>query len=189
MSNIDPMRVANEEQYCGFFNEAYHETYWDHGSRDDPTLAKVSPKWRNNMKDAVYLRTTEAAPPDIAVPPEDNPVIDTASWAPAPKGIILSACNALIYKSARTTWSQNFERSVIIGTVTRIASGTWVTRAIAGAAMTTEAFWRDPQSILDEDGKCTELEQQLNQNFHRKNPTLGVLYKGIYYKGGTASAV
>jgi len=172
----DGTRVVNEEQYCGFFNEAYHESYWEHATRTDHDPAKLPGVPAN----AIYVRTTDAAPESIAAFDQDNPLFDATSWAPAPKGIILSACNTLVYRSARRAWCTYFPNAVIIGPGARIASGTWVANAIAGAAMTNEAFWRDPQSILDQPGMCAELEKQLAQNFPRKKG-IALIYKSTLY--------
>jgi hypothetical protein len=173
----DTKVIVNGEEFCGFFNESYHNGRWEHASRDSP----------DNKADAneIYLRTTTAAPSSIASHKQDNPMVDRAAGAsgPTPKGIILSACNTLIYKSARTFWNANFPNAVIIGPVSRIVSGTWVTNAIASAKMTNESFWRDPQSILDQAGMCDELEKQLTAGFPSTSK-IGFLYKGTLFMSG-----
>jgi hypothetical protein len=184
-SNLDWDNVYNSEQYCGFFNESYHISYWDYGSRDhhDPkptTGGTVA----NAIANAIYLRTTDAAPASICSISQDNPLFDATSWAPEPKGIILSACNCLAYKSARKTWGGYFPNAVIIGPTSRIVSGTWVTNAIAAAQMTDQNFWRNPQAILDQPGKCSELEKQLTANFP-SDSQIGFIYKGkLFVSGG-----
>jgi hypothetical protein len=181
---IDETAIVNNEEYCGFFNEAYHEGRWAKASRDDPDSTKNPPAGIGGLHaHEIYLRTTEPAPKPIAKHVQDNPVFDSTASAPAPKGIIISACNTIIYRSARKAWSTYFPKSVIIGTISRIASGTWVTRAIASAKMTNESFWRDPQSILDKPGMCEQLQQQLAAGFPRSSK-IGLIYKGVLYKPG-----
>jgi hypothetical protein len=180
MSNLNSDALHNEEKYCGFFNEAYHEGRWVGASRSSPDSHADS--------NEIYLRTTDAAPDAIALHDQDNPVFDSTSLAPAPKGIILSACNCLAYQSARTTWNGYFPNAVIIGAFDRIVSGTWVSTAIAAAQMTDESFWRDPQSILDQPGMGVQLQQQLTANY----PTSGniaVIYKGNLYLQGDVYSV
>jgi hypothetical protein len=184
-SNFPRERVAklyNEEEYCGFFNEAYHETYWVKVTRSNPDLpSNLSASDSAKAAKEVYLRTTDAAPDSMAKFSQDNPVFASTS---APKGIILSACNTLIYKSARKKWSGYFPNAVIIGPFSRIVSGTWVSNAVANAAMTNENFWRDPQSILDQPGMCEQLEQQLTAAFPSSGQ-IAVIYKQkIYLKTG-----
>ena len=185
MSNFNSLKCYNEEQYCGFFNENYHETYWDFASRTNHEVrVSASSPLAAKVANSVYLRTTEAAPSAISPVPQDNPVFDSTAAGPAPKGIILSACNTLIYKKTRTKWSGYFPNSVIIGPFSRIVSGTWVSNAIGAAAMTNESFWRNPQSILDQPGKCEQLEKQLTAAFP-SSAAIGVVYKGkIYLKEG-----
>jgi hypothetical protein len=185
--SMDQKRIVNEEQYCGFFNEAYHESYWEHASRDHHDSADFKPKAAALLPSAIYLRTTDTAPADIASHDQDNPMFDATSSSPPPKGIIISACNTLIYKSARTTWSNYFPNAVIFGTISRIVTGTWVTNAIAAVNMTNEAFWRDPQSILDQPGMCEQLADQLKQSAGRSF-TMGFLYKGKLYKSGSSQS-
>jgi hypothetical protein len=179
LSNLDSARLYDEEEYCGFFNEAYHEGRWEQASRSSPDTGSSA--------NEIYLRTTDAAPSGIATHDQDNPVFDSTAWAPAPKGIIISACNTLAYKSARKTWSGYFSNAVIIGPSDRIVSGTWVSNAIASAQMTNEAFWRDPQSILDQPGMCEQLEKQLTANFPSSS-SIGVIYKGTLYLPGWSGA-
>jgi hypothetical protein len=181
---MDAEAIVNGEDFCGFFNESYHEGRWEHASRDDPD--------KKADANEIYLRTTGAAPSSIANHTQNNPLADRASGAsaPTPKGIILSACNTLIYKSARTFWNANFPNAVIFGPVSRIVSGTWVTNAIASAQMTTESFWRDPQSILDQAGMCEKLEKQLTAGFPKEDGSkIGFLYKGtLFIPGKSISA-
>jgi hypothetical protein len=187
----DDIRLTNEQEYCGFFNEAYHEGRWDHSTRADPDAAHISkpdPNAAQHHADEIYLRTTPAAPSDIAYHPQTNPLMDgdaatQTARAGRCKGVILSACNTTIYLAARKTWAAAFPTSVIIGNFTRIVSGTWTTNAIAGAALTDENFWRDPQSILDQDGKCEELARQMMKNFPGRDSPFGIslAYKGTFY--------
>jgi hypothetical protein len=191
-SKLDFDAIMNNEDFCGFFNESYHEGRWDHASRSDPDASSNPPKTGNMtdlMTNEIYLRTTAAATSPIASHVQDNPMVDRASGAsaPTPKGIILSACNTLIYKSARTFWNTNFPNAVIFGPVSRIASGTWVTNAIASAAMTNEAFWRDPQSILDQSGMCEKLEKQITAGFPSSSK-IGLMYKGTLYIPGKSQS-
>ncbi len=180
----DNQALSNGEEYCGFFNESYHKGRWETASRDDPDSTSFpSPNLATYHANEIYLRTTDTAPGSIAKHAQDNPVFDSTAWAPAPKGIIISACNTLFYKSARKTWSGYFPNAIIIGTMGRIVSGTWVTNAIAAASMTNEAFWRDPQSILDQPGMPDQLSQQLTDNFP-KSSTIGLIYKGTLHFGG-----
>lgn len=192
--NVDVRSLVNGEEYCGFFNESYHKLFWEHATRTDPDAKELSDSLQNNNSpylakfnrfrdNAIYVRTTDAAPSSVMTQSQDNPFFDTTAWAPAPKGIILSACNTLSYLSVRKAWSGLFPKAVIIGPLDRIISGTWVTNAIAAAAMTTEAFWRDPQSILDQSGQCEELEKQLTANFPSSSK-IGLIYKGTLYGGG-----
>jgi hypothetical protein len=180
--------IINGEDFCGFFNESYHEGRWEHSSRSDPDATGNPPK-KGNMSDLIsneiYLRTTAVAPSSIANHTQDNPMVDraAAASAPTPKGIILSACNTLIYKSARTFWNANFPNAVIFGPVSRIVSGTWVTNAIASAAMTDESFWRDPQSILDQAGMCEKLEKQITAGFPSSSK-IALMYKGTLFIPG-----
>jgi len=184
MTNLDWDRLHDEEEYCGFFNNAYHEAYWDNGTRTHHVPADNLPPYAAScIANAVYLRTAETAPDSICSIDQDNPVFDSTSHAPAPKGIILSACNTLSYKHARKTWSGYFPNAVVIGTLDCIVSGTWVSTAIASAAMTNESFWRDPQSILDQPGKCDELERQLTAAFPSSSQ-IGVMYKNRLYRPG-----
>ena len=183
-TNLDWDRLHNEEEYCGFFNEAYHEVYWEHGKRDHHIpRGDLPPSVTNLIANSIYLRTAEVAPSSIAAVGQDNPVFDSTSCTPAPKGIILSACNTLSYKSARKTWSGYFPNAVIIGTLGCIVSGTWVSTAIASAAMTNESFWRDPQSVLDQPGMCDQLEKQLTAAFPSSSE-IGVMYKNRLYSPG-----
>jgi len=179
---MDQRRITNEEEYCGFFNEAYHESYWEHAARDSHDAAALP----GTPADSIYLRTTDAAPADIASHDQDNPVFDATSAAPSPKGIIISACNTLAYRSARKTWSGYFPQAVIIGPTGRIVTGTWVSNAIASAQMTNESFWRDPQSVLDQAGMCEQLEEQLTANFP-KSSKIGFIYKTMLYLPGKPS--
>jgi hypothetical protein len=192
-SSVDPIRTANEEGYCGFFNEAYHEGRWKCATRSDPESgvmwAKGTPVDIDRLHaNEIYLRTTDEAPNSIAKHTQTNPLLDRTSRAAAPKGIILSACNALIYKSARTTWSRYFPNAVIIGPFSRIASGTWVSNAVASAAMTNESFWRDPQKILNQSGMCEQLSRQLQLGFGRK-ARIALVYKGNVYVMGEGAPV
>lgn len=180
-TNLDWDALYNGEQYCGFFNESYHETYWSYAKRDhhDPS-GNATGATAAAVANAVYLRTTDAAPSSIAPPEQDNAVFDTTAWAPEPKGIIVSACNTLSYKAARKAWSGYFPNAVIIGTTCCINLGTQVTNAIAAAAMTNQQFWRDPQSVLDQDGMCVQLMKQLNTSY--STITIGLLYKKKFYE-------
>lgn len=178
--NLDVNKLYDEEPYCGFFNEAYHKTYWDYGTRDYHT-PKSNSSSSSLIAKSIYLRTTDAAPANIGPTDEDNPVFDSTSWAPEPKGFILSACNTLSYKAARKTWSTYFPNAVFIGTTSWIVSGTWVSTAVASAAMTNESFWRNPQSILDQAGMPEQLEKQLTANFPSSSE-ISVLYKGNLYR-------
>jgi hypothetical protein len=180
MSNLNSDALHNEEKYCGFFNEAYHEGRWEHASRSNPD-SHVDPR-------EIYLRTTIAASNDIAKHAQDNPVFNKTSWVPPPKGIILSACNTLNYLTARVTWATYFPGAVIIGPFDRIVSGTWVSNAIAGAQMTNESFWRDPQSILDQPGMCEQLSKQLTAGFPRSS-IIAVIYKGNVYVDGSVDSL
>ncbi|MGC2888761.1 MAG: hypothetical protein WB627_06820 [Candidatus Acidiferrum sp.] len=187
--DLDNLAIVNGEEYCGFFNEAYHQGRWDTATRADPDSTLHPPaKIATFHANEIYLRTTDTAPDSIAKHIQDNPLFDSTSWAPEPKGIIISACNTLIYKSARKTWSAYFPKAVIIGTISRIVSGTWVTNAIASAKMTNESFWRDPQSILDQPGMCAQLEKQLTAGFP-KSSDIGFIYKGtLYSRAGSQPA-
>jgi len=170
---LDVPRLYNDEEYCGFFNEAYHEGRWDHASRADPNS--------HANANEIYLRATvDEAPAPIANHKQDNPLFDLTAWAPEPKGIILSACNTLAYTKTRIAWSGYFPNAVIFGTMARIVSGTWVTNAIASASMTNEQFWRDPKSVLDKPGACEELEKQLTAGFP-KSSKIGFIYKKTIY--------
>jgi len=184
-SNLDWNALYNGEEYCGFFNESYHASYWDNGSRahHDPK-DNLMGQMATQIANAIYLRTTDAAPDSIATHNQDNPLFDATTWAPEPKGIILSACNTLAYRSARMKWAAYFPNAVIIGPTSCIAYGTWVSNAIAAAQMTDESFWRDPQSILDQPGMCQQLVKQLTANFP-KDGEIGVLYKGKLYLSGS----
>jgi hypothetical protein len=187
-STMDLEAIVNGEEFCGFFNESYHEGRWEHATRDDPDSTTNPPANLDMGKlhaNEIYLRTTDAAPSSIATHTQDNPLVDraTGASAPTPKGIILSACNTLIYKSARTFWNANFPNAVIFGPVSRIVSGTWVTNAIASAQMTNESFWRDPQSVLDQAGMCEKLEKQLTAGFPSSSK-IGFLYKGTLFMPG-----
>lgn len=185
----DDLAIVNDEEYCGFFNEAYHQGRWETATRSDPDSTAHPPARISDFHaNEIYLRTTDSAPAAIAKHTQDNPIFDSTSWAPEPKGIIISACNTLIYRSARKTWSEYFPNAVIIGTISRIVTGTWVTNAIASAKMTTEAFWRDPKSILDQPGMCAQLEQQLTDGFPRSS-TIGFIYKGTLYMPGRSQPV
>ncbi len=177
-SNQDAVRTANEEEYCGFFNEAYHLGRWEHSSRDAPDPSSPPSSMATWNANAIYLRTTAAAPNDIAPFTQTNPLLDATHSGP--KGIIISACNTLIYKSARSTWATAFPNAVIIGAVSRIASGTWITNAVAAAQMTNESFWRDPQSVLDQPGNCEQLQKQLAAGFPRSG-IIGLVYKNKFY--------
>lgn len=189
--DVDFTACANGAPYCGFFNEAYHAGRWMWASQSDPDAQNYATPPANlaqNEANEIYLRTTDAAPDSAAKQNQDNPVFDSASSSPAPKGIIISACRTLFYLSARKTWSSYFPNAVIIGTNDRIVSGTWVSSAIAAAQMTNESFWRDPQSILDQDGMCTQLEQQLTANFPSSSE-IAVVYKGTLYRKGKSQPV
>ena len=187
--NLDEKAIVNEEEYCGFFNEAYHQGRWETATRADPDSTLHPPaRIATFHANEIYLRTTDSAPDTIAKHIQDNPLFDSTSWAPEPKGIIISACNTLIYKSARKTWSGYFPKAVIVGTISRIVSGTWVTNAIASAKMTNDSFWRDPQSILDQPGMCAQLEEQLTAGFP-KSSTIGFVYKGTLYLPGRSQPV
>jgi hypothetical protein len=174
---MDVRRITNEEEYCGFFNEAYHESYWEHAARDHHDAVDLP----GTPANSIYLRTTDAAPAAIASHDQGNPVFDSTSWAPAPKGIIISACNTLAYRSARKTWSGYFPNAVIIGPISRIVTGTWVSSAVASAQATNESFWRDPQSVLDQAGMCEQLEKQLTAGFPRTG-RIGLIYKTTLYQ-------
>ena len=170
-----PLNWADQQPFCGFFNESYHGSYWESASSQNPTPTK------GDTTNAIYIRTTPAAPQSAATFDQTNPLLDSTHTPP--KGIILSACNTLIYKAARTTWANTYSSAVIIGTVAKIVSGTWVTNAIAAAKMTDENFWRDPQSILDQSGMPEQLATQLAQNFPSSS-RIGVVYKQtLYFKG------
>jgi hypothetical protein len=184
-SNLNENALYNNEEYCGFFNESYHASYFDNASRDHHNPGDGLPgQMSTQIANSIYLRTTDAAPDSIASHNQDNPLFDATEWAPKPKGIILSACNCLAYRSARKTWNAYFPNAVIIGPANRIAYGTWVTNAIAAAKMTDESFWRDPQSILDQPGMCQQLVKQLAANFPTESE-IGVLYKGKLYLAGS----
>ena len=182
-SNLDTQKIMDQEQYCGFFNESYHSGRWEHASQDNPTPSSLTSSQQANE---IYIRTTPAASNDRAPFSQTNPLLDSTHTPP--KGIIISACNTLIYRVARTTWSNAFPNAVIIGSVSRIVSGTWITNAIAAAQMTNESFWRDPQSILDQPGMCEQLTKQLQDNFP-KTSVIGVIYKQKLYFAGTFQAV
>jgi len=189
--NTDELELINQQEYCGFFNEAYHEGRWEHSTRADPDathLSKPDPDSDKHHAQEIYLRTTPAAPADIAYHPQVNPLFDADPDAQAArpgrcKGIILSACNTTIYLAARKTWAAAFPNAAIIGNFTRIVSGTWTTNAIAGAAMTDENFWRDPQSVLDQEGNCEKLVLQMMRNFPGRDSHYGIslAYKGNFY--------
>lgn len=187
LSNLDRERferLRNEAPYCGFFNESYHKLYWEEAGRDAHSPKEDSPEAMRLHAQSIYLRTTEAAPASIAAVSQENPVVDGMKNGPPPKGIIVSACNTLFYAHVRRMWSTRFPHAVVIGTATRIVSGTWVSNAIARATMTTEQFFRDPPSILDQPGKPQQLEVELNRHYRRDRPVVGVLYKRRFYCGG-----
>lgn len=175
-NSIDSIRVVNEEQNCGFFNESYHQAYWGSVQRSAPT--PDTNKFSKQIANAIYLRTSPAAPTTVAAFSQMNPLLDASHSGV--KGIIISACNTLIYKSVRIAWNAAYPNAVIIGTVGRIATGTWVTNAIASAAMTDESFWRNPQAILDGSGMCEKLATQLMQGFPSSSQ-IGLQYKGTLY--------
>jgi hypothetical protein len=189
--NVDVRSLVNGEEFCGFFNESYHKLYWEHATRTDPDAKELGDSLQKNNSpylakfnrfrdNAIYVRTADAAPGAIMTQSQDNPFFDTTAWAPAPKGVILSACNSLSYLSVRKAWSGYFPNAVIIGPTARIVSGTWVSSALAAASMTNESFWRDPQSILDQPGMCEKLEKQLTANFPSSS-AIGLIYKGTLY--------
>jgi hypothetical protein len=192
-NNVDNAAWKNGQKYCGFFNESYHQGRWDWGSQSDPNSTNNPPPSNVNLDslraNEIYVRTTDAAPASIAPQKQDNPFFDRGSGgsSPSPKGIIISACNTLAYKAARTTWNSYFPNAVVIGPVAKIGYGTWVTSAIASAQMTNESFWRDPQSILDQSGNCEKLQKQLAAGFPSSSK-IGVLYKGTLYITGKSLA-
>jgi hypothetical protein len=193
----DLVATFDNQEYCGFFNEAYHEGRWDHSTRDDPDDASTAPKKppekpdqdrAKHHADEIYLRTTGNAPDDIAKHVQVNPLIDGDGAVIFPrmgrcKGIILSACNTLIYRATRIMWSTLFPNAVIIGNFARIASGTRTTNAIAGADMTDENFWRNPSAILDQDGMCEKLAIQMMKGFLGGDGATGIslIYKNTFY--------
>jgi hypothetical protein len=200
--NMDPVRLVNEEEFCGFFNESYHEGRWMHSKRTDPdATTKESPDAHPGAdketpeKDVaahraneLYLRCTPPAPKDMALHTQNNPYLDGVTSTTMVerlgrcKGLILSACNTLIYLSNRATWSAFFPNSVIFGTYSRIANGVWVTNSIASAAMTDENFWRDPPSVLDQTGNCEKLATQLMSNYAGTDRAgICFIYKGTLY--------
>jgi len=189
--DLDFTAAANGAPNAGFFNEGYHQGRWKWASRTDPDAQNYQTPpagLAQNEANEIYIRTTDAASDSEAKMDQDNPVFDSASGTPAPKGIIISACRTLFYLSARKTWSSYFPNAVIIGTNDRIVSGTWVSNAIAAAAMTNESFWRDPQSILDQAGMCEQLEQQLSANFPSSSE-IAVVYKGTLYRRGKSQPI
>lgn len=175
-NSIDSIRVVNEEQNCGFFNESYHKAYWESVQRSSPTPNAT--KFPTQIANAIYVRTSPAAPAAVASFSQMNPLLDASHSGV--KGIILSACNTLIYKSVRVAWNAAYPNAVIFGTVGRIATGTWVTNAIASCALTDESFWRNPQAVLDQSGNCEKLATQLMQGFPSSSQ-IGLQYKGTLY--------
>jgi len=177
-TQIDFTTLMNDQDFCGFFNEAYHSGRWEHSTRMDPTPAAVTAKLQAHE---IYLRTSPVAASSIAPFSQTNPWLDATHVTP--KGIIISACNTLIYKIARTTWSAAFPNAVIFGAVSRINQGVQITNAIASAKMTDETFWRDPQSILDQPGNSEELSKQLTAGFPRSH-IIGFVYKQKLFWSG-----
>lgn len=193
---IDTLSCANGMDFCGFFNEAYHAGRWEYATRADPDALlndpDDGPKMAKNHANEIYLRTTPAAPSTVAKHTQTNPLLDgtpdqATSRSGQCKGIIISACNTLIYRAARDTWATAFPNAVIIGSVSRIVSGTWITNAIASAKMTNENFWRDPQSILDQPGMCEQLRGQLQAGFP-SSATIGLIYKKTLFVAGRSQA-
>jgi hypothetical protein len=98
-------------------------------------------------------------------------------------GLITSACNTLAFTSVRKYWVANYPDAIIFGTFRTIGHGWQVTNAIAGAKMTTGAFWRDPASVLKTDADCEELALQIALKFPRSRRDFGIgfIYKGKVY--------
>jgi hypothetical protein len=137
----DLINCYNNNKYAGFFNNEYHSGRWDNASRKSPDTAKKPAE--------LYCSTTDYAPASIAPFPQTNPYIPGNTLKTRCKGIILSACNSLSYKSVRSKWVQSFPNAVIFGTFARIPMGLYVIKALMTAPSTTKDFWLNPQSVLN----------------------------------------
>jgi hypothetical protein len=103
-------RSFNRQAEAGFFNNTYHHGQWDHAS-----LAKPD---EHKLEGSIYLSTTASGK---NTPETDNPFYGAPH--PATKGVILSACNTLIYKHTRLALRKYFPNAIMIGTWSKTKVG------------------------------------------------------------------
>jgi hypothetical protein len=144
---------------------------------DVPYTSKMRRKMIEHQDRERYLSCTGKPSPVLAPFATDNPVLEPsmqATRASRCKGVILSACNTLIYRATRLTWQAYFPKAVFIGTGGRIAHGWQLTNAIYKSSMCNKAFWEDPASVLTDKSKVEELARSLAAGF--SNYTVAVMY-------------
>jgi hypothetical protein len=152
-----------------------------------PWKAKVT-----ELNTSLYLRTTDPAAKKKLAPfdhpwGQENPLCFKRmenSRKRKCKGIILSACNTLVFKQARIFWNSYYPDAIIFGTFTTINSGIQVIKAIKRSRLTNKKFWVNPRAVLGNDRrKARELALDVAKKFpkSRRHYGLGFMYNGEIY--------
>lgn len=175
----DYNRCFNENEYAGFFNNDYHDGHWDKASRSKPTAG--------GSQREIYCSTTSHAPALIAPFPQKNPFIPAdASLLSAHcakcKGIILSACNTLVYRSVRMKLVSSFPNAVIFGTLSRIPRGLYVVKSLMAAPSTGKDFWNNPTAFLaSKSDMPMKIAKEIVAQGKNYNIDLGMIYNNKIY--------
>lgn len=174
--DIDTEKCYNNNDLAGFFNNDYHHSRWEHSSRTDPNA-------KTNVNE-IYCRTTKPASSTVAPFPQNNPYLpdnaaDLAALKKKCKGIILSACNTLSYKSVRKYWVTNYPDAVIFGTLGKIPMGLYVVNSLASAPSTTREFWENPATFL---ASASDMPQTIIAEINKRARTYGIAILMIYKK-------